>query len=95
MTKLVRELKKPAPPQEEAAQETDDPSAGDEALRTNEARWEPPQVQAKQLVATRHSWAEFGPMVAEAAWSKAGTEDWVGTLVGARREPGKPRESVL
>jgi hypothetical protein len=69
MTKLVRELKKRAPPQEEAAKETDEPGAGDEALRTNEARWEPPEVQAKQVVATRHSWAEFGPMVAAAAWA--------------------------
>jgi hypothetical protein len=69
MTKLVRELKKRAPPQEEAAQETDDPSAGDEALRDNEARWQPPEVQAKQVVATRHSWAQFGPMVATAAWA--------------------------
>ena len=69
MTKLVRELKKRAPPQEEAAQATDDPDAGAEALRANEARWEPPQVQAKQVVATRRSWAQFGPMVAAAAWA--------------------------
>jgi hypothetical protein len=69
MTKLVRELKKRAPPQEEAAKGTDDPNAGDEALRDNEARWEPPEVQAKQVVATRHSWAQFGPMVATAAWA--------------------------
>jgi len=69
MTKLVRELKKRAPPQEEAAKETDDPDAGAAALRGNEARWEPPEVQASQLVATRRSWAQFGPMVATAAWA--------------------------
>jgi len=69
MTKLVRELKKRAPPREEAAKQTDDPDAGAEALRANETRWEPPEVQAKQVVATRHSWAEFGPMVAAAAWA--------------------------
>jgi hypothetical protein len=69
MSKLVRELKKRAPPQEEAVQGTDDPQAGDEALRANEARWEPPEVQAKQVLATRRSWAEFGPMVATAAWA--------------------------
>jgi len=69
MTKLVRELKKRAPPREEAAQATDDPNAGNEALRANEARWEPPEVQAKQVVATRRSWAQFGPMVAAAAWA--------------------------
>ena len=69
MTKLVRELKKRAPPQEEAAKETDDPDAGAAALRANEARWEPPQVQAKQVVATRRSWDQLGPMVATAAWA--------------------------
>jgi hypothetical protein len=69
MTKLVRELKKRAPPQEEAAKPTDDPDAGVAALRAPEARWEPPQVQAKQVVATRQAWATFGPMVAAAAWA--------------------------
>ena len=68
MTKLVRELKKRAPPQEEAAKDTDDPQVGAEALRANETRWKPPEVQGKQVVATRRSWAEFGPMVAAAAW---------------------------
>jgi len=68
MIKLVRELKKRAPPQEEAAKDTDDPHVGDEALRANEMRWEPPEVQAKQVVATRRSWPQFGPMVAAAAW---------------------------
>jgi hypothetical protein len=69
ITKLVRELKKRAPPREEAVKETDDPKAGDEALHANEAQWEPPEVQTKQVVATRHSWAQFGPMVAAAAWA--------------------------
>ena len=69
ISKLVRELKKRAPPQEEAAQETEDPQAGDEALRANEAQWEPPEVQAKQVLATRRCWAQFGPMVATAAWA--------------------------
>ena len=69
MSKLVRELKKRAPPQEEAAKDTDDPHVGDEALRANETRWEPPEVRAKHVVATRRSWAQFGPMVAAAAWA--------------------------
>jgi hypothetical protein len=69
MSKLVRELKKRAPPQEEAAQATDDPDAGAEALRANETQWEPPEVQTKQVVATRQVWAAFGPMVATAAWA--------------------------
>jgi hypothetical protein len=69
MTKLVRALKKRGPPQEEAAQETDEPSAGAAALQDEPARWQPPEVQAKQVMATRQSWAEFGPMVATAAWA--------------------------
>jgi hypothetical protein len=69
MTKLVRELKKRAPPQEEAAQTTDDPETAIEALHANEERWKPPEVQTKQVVATRRSWPEFGPMMATAAWN--------------------------
>lgn len=69
ITKLVRELKKRAPPHEEAAKPTDDPDAGATALRDNETRWQPPEVQGKQVVATRRSWAEFGPLVATAAWA--------------------------
>ena len=69
ITKLVRELKKRAPPQAEAAKETADPDAGDQALADNETRWKPPKVHTKQVVATRRSWAQFGPMVAAAAWA--------------------------
>ena len=69
MSQLVRELKKRAPPREEAAKAAEDPEAGVEALRANEARWQPPEVQAKQLVATRQPWEQFGPMVAAAAWA--------------------------
>jgi hypothetical protein len=78
MTKLVRELKKRAPPQEDAAKEPADPQAGADALRENEEHWEPPQVQAKQVVATRRSWDQFGPMVAAAAWT-------LGFFAAARR----------
>jgi hypothetical protein len=69
MTKLVRELKKRAPPHEEAAKGTDEPEAGTEALRDNAARWQPPEVQAKQVVASRRPWSAFGPLLASAAWS--------------------------
>jgi hypothetical protein len=78
MTRLVRELKKRAPPQQDAVKEADDPHAGDEALRENERRWEPPEVQAKQVVATRRPWEQFGPMVAAAAWK-------LGFFAAARR----------
>ncbi len=30
--------------------------------------WEPPEVQTKDVVATRRKWASFGPMVAYLAW---------------------------
>lgn len=69
MIKLVRELKKRAPPREEAAKETDEPEAGTQALLDNTARWQPPEVQAKRVVATRRPWSAFGPLVAAAAWS--------------------------
>ena len=78
ISKLVRELKKRAPPQEEAAKDTDDPNASDEALQHNEAHWQPPEVHAKQVVATRRCWADFGPMVAAAAWA-------LGFFAAARR----------
>ena len=35
----------------------------------DKAEWEPPEVLAKQFVATRRRWLEFGPMVAAKAWS--------------------------
>jgi hypothetical protein len=70
MAKLVRELKKRAPPQEEGAKEAADPDAEAEALRDNTVRWQPPEVTGKQLVATRRPWADFGPMVAAAAWAQ-------------------------
>lgn len=70
MTKLVREFKKRAPPQEEALAASDDPDAGAEALRDAATPWQPPEVQTKQVVATRRSWAAFGAVVAAAAWAR-------------------------
>jgi len=70
MSRLVRELKKRAPPQAEAAKEADDPLAADEALAANTAQWEPPKVQGKRVVASRRPWEQFGPLVATAAWEQ-------------------------
>ncbi len=67
ISKLVRELKKRAPPQEEAAKPADDPDAGVEALRDTATPWQPPEVQTRQVVASRRSWAEFAPVVATTA----------------------------
>jgi hypothetical protein len=67
--KLARELKKQAPPQEEAAQEAPDPEVGVEALAENRRVYEPPEVQEKRFVASRVRWPDFGPIVAAAAWA--------------------------
>ena len=39
------------------------------ALEEKPKEWKSPEVTSKQLVATRRPWAEFGPMVAQKAWS--------------------------
>jgi hypothetical protein len=39
------------------------------AQKADAKEWKPPEVAAKQLVATRQPWALFGPMVAARAWS--------------------------
>jgi hypothetical protein len=33
------------------------------------AKWEPPEVETKQVLATRRRWEEFGPLLAAKAWS--------------------------
>lgn len=66
MTQLVRELKKRAPPQEEAIAEGN----STEAAADEDTAWKPPEVTSKQVVATRRSWPQFGPMVAAAAWAR-------------------------
>jgi hypothetical protein len=66
--KLARELKKQAPPSEEAAKETAEPEIGVETLAENRAQWEPPEVLAKDLVGSRVRWPEFGPILAMMAW---------------------------
>jgi hypothetical protein len=76
--KLVRQLGKGVPVTEEAAQDSADPNAEQQALEQNEQRWEPPKVEAKRLVATRRNWEAFGPLVATAAWA-------MGLFAAARR----------
>ncbi len=69
MGKLVRELRKGVPITEEPAQPAADPEADRETCTTPAAIWEPPQVTAKRLVASRRPWEQFGPLVAAAAWA--------------------------
>lgn len=69
MVKLARELKKQALPSEEAAKESAEPEAGLAALAEPDVVYEPPEVQEKRLVGSRVRWPEFGPILAQAAWS--------------------------
>ena len=69
IAKLVRELKKQAPPSEEAAKETLEPEIGVETLAENEVQWEPPEVLEKRLVGSRVRWPDFGPILAMMAWT--------------------------
>ena len=75
IVKLTRELKTKRSAAEEAAkqevvQDTDHPEAGAEALQTagKPVAWQPPEMQEKQLAATRRPWSAFGPMLATLAW---------------------------
>jgi hypothetical protein len=66
--KLARQLKKNARAGEDAVGDTDDPQAAAEAL-TAEAAYQPPQVQTRQVVASRSRWPSFAPLLAAAAWA--------------------------
>lgn len=75
IVKLTRELKakKSARVESgplESAQETDTPEQVEQVLRDEgrQVEWQPPEVAAKQLTATRQPWAMFGPLLALAAW---------------------------
>jgi hypothetical protein len=67
--KLARELKKKAPPEQEAAKPAPDPEVDQQSFTENAAEWKPPEVQEKRMVATRRPWELFGPLVATAAWA--------------------------
>lgn len=69
MGKLVRQLRKGVPVTDEPAAAAQDPAAEEEAWQQRPTPWKPPEVQEKRLLATRHSWEAFGPMVAQVAWA--------------------------
>lgn len=72
ITKLARELKTKTSAREEAAKEAASPEAGLEALNAptnSKPTWTPPEVLEKRLVGTRVRWPDFGPILAQAAWS--------------------------
>ena len=76
IVKLTRELKtkRSATVEEnkqEAAGDTDTPEEAEQVLREagDRVEWQPPEVETKQLTATRQPWKAFGPMVAALAWT--------------------------
>lgn len=64
IAELAKEMGKRAPPG--GGEPPGEPAS---APADELAAWEPPAVASKQLVATRRPWADFGPLVAERAWS--------------------------
>ncbi len=66
--KLARQLKKNAKANEEAVAETDEPEVVEQALQSDTS-YQPPQVQQRQVVASRGCWSLFAPLLAAAAWS--------------------------
>ena len=67
--KLVRELGKGVKATTDAAEEPRDVQQEIDALGES-AEYEPPEIEARQVLATREPWAEFAPMVAAAARDK-------------------------
>lgn len=65
--KLARQLKKNARAGEEAVVDPDGPEASEEAAGT-EAGYTPPEVQTRQVAASRCRWPAFAPQLAAAAW---------------------------
>lgn len=66
--KLARQLKKNAKAHEEALADTDEPEVAEQALQTD-TTYQPPQVQQRQVLASRGRWSAFAPLLASAAWA--------------------------
>jgi hypothetical protein len=81
IVKLARELKTKTAARAEAAKEPSAPEASLEALthpasdpgsdsaNKPEPTWTPPEVLEKRMVGSRVRWPDFGPILAQAAWS--------------------------
>ncbi len=65
--RLARELKTKTAPREESVREPPDP---EQLSAENTYEWKPPEVTQRTLVASRCCWAQFGPKLAQAAWSQ-------------------------
>ena len=66
--KLVRELSKHVKEGEDGVAEAGEPEAAAEAL-AEEAKYRPPKVGHRQVVASRQTWPAFALLVAQAAWA--------------------------
>jgi hypothetical protein len=66
--RLARELKAKTAPREDAVR--DPPDAEDSTAAESTYEWKPPEITQRTLVASRCCWAEFGPKLAQAAWSQ-------------------------
>jgi hypothetical protein len=65
--RLVRELKRNVKEAEEAVGDSDEPEAVEQAL-TEEAKYAPPEVDERHVVASRNTWCSFAVLLAQAAW---------------------------
>jgi hypothetical protein len=65
--RLARELKTKTAPREDGLRE---PPDQEEPAAESTYEWKPPEVMQRTLVASRCCWAEFGPKLAQAAWSQ-------------------------
>jgi hypothetical protein len=66
--KLVRELKKHVKADEDGVAEAPEPQAAAEAL-AEEAKYRPPRVGHRRVVASRQTWPAFALLLAQAAWA--------------------------
>jgi hypothetical protein len=66
--KLVRELSKHVKEGEDGVADTGEPEAAAEAL-AEEAKYQPPKVGHRQVVASRQTWPAFALLLAQAAWA--------------------------
>lgn len=65
--RLARELKAKTAPREDGLR---DPPDQEEPAAESTYEWKPPEITHRTLVASRCCWAEFGPKLAQAAWSQ-------------------------
>lgn len=65
--RLARELKAKTAAREDGLH---DPPDQEESSAESSYEWKPPDVTQRTLIASRCCWAEFGPKLAQAAWSQ-------------------------